>query len=92
MATKKSVNMNDYDIDAIDKKFEKLDRATIAKMTGTGSNLAKKKTTTQQFQQRCITKQIRKKKKNILKITMKILTETHFSLKHGTILYKEELI
>lgn len=46
MATKKSVNMNDYDVDAIDKKFEKLDRATIAKMTGTGSNLAKKKTTT----------------------------------------------
>lgn len=41
---KKSANLNDYDIDAIDKKFAKLDRATIAKMTGTGSNLGRKTT------------------------------------------------
>lgn len=41
---KKGANLNDYDIDAIEKKFQKLDRATIAKMTGTGSELEKKKT------------------------------------------------
>lgn len=41
---KKSANLNDYDIDAIDRKFEKLNRATIAKMTGTGSNLGRKNT------------------------------------------------
>ena len=48
MATKKStnkgINVNDLDIDAIDKKFEKLDRNTIAKMKGTGSELGRKKT------------------------------------------------
>lgn len=42
---KKIANFDDYDTDAIDKKFEKLDRATIAKMTGTGSNLSRKTTT-----------------------------------------------
>lgn len=40
---KKSADLNSYDIDAIDKKFEKLNKETIAKMTGTGSDRSKKK-------------------------------------------------
>lgn len=43
---KKIVNAKDYKTEDIDKLFEKMDRATIAKMTGTGSNLDKKKTKT----------------------------------------------
>lgn len=41
---KKSANANDYSTADIDKLFERLDRDTMAKMTGTGHNPSKKKT------------------------------------------------
>ena len=42
----KSANAKNYNTADIDKQVEKLDRETIAKMTGTGHNPTKKKTTT----------------------------------------------
>lgn len=42
-STNKGIDMTKMDIDAIDKKFEKLNRETISKMTGTGSELGRKK-------------------------------------------------
>lgn len=41
---KKTVNANDMNTEDIDKLFEKMNRETMAKMTGTGYNPAKKKT------------------------------------------------
>lgn len=42
MANNKSVSLNDYDTKALDAKFEKMDRATMRKMTGTGMTPKKK--------------------------------------------------
>lgn len=39
---KKTVNANDMKTEDIDKLFEKMNRETMAKMTGTGYNPAKK--------------------------------------------------
>ena len=39
----KGINLNDYDMSAIDKKFERMDKETIKAMKGTGSDLGKSK-------------------------------------------------
>ena len=41
----KGINLNHYDVSALDKKFEKMDRETIKAMRGTGSNLGGKSKT-----------------------------------------------
>lgn len=43
---KKTANAKDYSTTDIDKMFERMDRETISKMTGTGHNPGKKKPAT----------------------------------------------